>query len=72
MAIVDTTSAAYLNKLQGLTDLYDQFKSVYGPVVKRMTKAQLIELKQRDPMFAKFVEIGMDIGRLAERAGFDT
>jgi len=71
MAVIDTTSAAYLNKLSGLTDLYDQFKSLYGPVVRRMTSAQLKQLNQRDPLFAKFVEIGQDIGKLAERAEVD-
>ncbi len=72
MAIVDTTSQPYLKRLNGLTDLWDEFKALYGPVVTRMTKAQLKQLRQRDPLFAKFVEIGMSVGKLADRAGFDT
>ena len=71
MAVVNTTSPAYLNRLQGLTDLYDEFKSLYGPVVRRMTRAQLKQLHNRDPLFAKFIEIGQDISTLAERVGVD-
>ena len=67
MAIIDTSSPAYQSKLQGLTDLYDQFKSVYGPVARRMTGQQLVQLHNRDPLFAKFVEIGRDIAKLADR-----
>ena len=68
MAVVNTTSPAYQNKLQGLVDLYDQFKSLYGPVVRRMTRQQLKQLHNRDPLFAKFVEISRDFSDLAERA----
>jgi len=71
MAVVNTTSPAYQNKLQGLVDLYDQFKSLYGPVVRRMTRQQLKQLHNRDPLFAKFVEISRDFSDLAERVGVD-
>ena len=71
MAIVDTTSQAYITRLTFLTDLWDDYKALYGPVVKRMNRAQLQELRQRDPLFAKFIEIGQSVGKLADRAGFE-
>jgi hypothetical protein len=71
MAIIDTSNPVYQNKLAALTDLWTQFKSVYGPVVKGMNSTQLKELRQHDPMFAKFIEIGQDISTLAQKVGLE-
>ena len=71
MAVIDTSSPAYITKLEELTSLYDLFKTLYGPVVTRMTKAQLIQLHNADPIFAKFVEIARDVNTLAERVDIE-
>ena len=70
-ATIKPRSQDHQKKLRALTSLYDQFKEVYGPVLGRMTQQQLTQLHKRDPLFAKFVEIGRDLSRLAERVGVD-
>ena len=69
MAVVDTTSPGYIAALDGLTTTFDQFKSIYSPSVKGMTGDQLKQLRQVDPLFAKFVQISQELHKLAERAG---
>ena len=71
MAVVDTTSPAYQTRLTGLTNLFDEFKVLYAPTVKLMTSAQLKDLRQRDPLFAKFVQIGQELALLGEKVGLD-
>jgi len=72
MAVINTSAPGYIAAVQALTDTYDQFKDTYGPVVKRMNGDQLRQLRQRDPMFAKFVQISQEISALAEKVGIET
>ncbi len=71
MATIDTTSAAYLTRLDQLQTIYGLFRTIYGPVLKRMTKAQLRSAYQRDPLLKEIVDMSKDIEWLAERADIE-
>ena len=68
---IDTTSPAYQNLLSAIITIHNQLSNNYRPVLVRMTKAQLIQLYQRDPIFHECILLAKDLNKLADKVGVD-
>ena len=68
---VDTTSAGYQNLLSSVATIRNQLNNNYMPILLRMSKAQLRDLYQRDPLFRECALLARDLARIAENVGVD-
>ena len=68
---INTQGAGYQNLLSSMLTIRNQLQNNYGPILKKMSRAQLKDLYQRDPLFKECVDLARDLSRLAEKVGVD-
>ena len=65
--VVNTSNQTYVNQLASLQQLRAHLRDNYAPILRLMSKDELIQLKQRDPLFEEIVFLSQELAKLSKR-----